>query len=127
MRMLARRMISGGPENRSMVHARRRAPDRMGTVPGHIKLIDVAGSSSLLFRCGGLPADGAVLAAGHEPNGYFWGRGSPVSRGRTAHESDLDLEAGMFCVRGDRVVLGQLREELAEYLDDPERTARLIR
>ena len=41
-------------------------------MPGHIKLIDVAGSSSLLFRCGGLPADGAVLAAGHEPNGYFW-------------------------------------------------------
>ena len=33
----------------------------------------------------------------------------------------------MFCVPGDRVVLGQLREELAEYLDDPERTARLIR
>jgi hypothetical protein len=44
----------------------------MGVVPDHIKLIDVAGSSSLLFGCGNLPADAAVLAAGHEPNGYFW-------------------------------------------------------
>jgi hypothetical protein len=32
----------------------------------------------------------------------------------------------MFCVRGDRTVLGRLREELEEYLDDPERIARLI-
>ena len=32
----------------------------------------------------------------------------------------------MFCVRGDRAVLGQLREELEEYLDDPDRIARLI-
>jgi hypothetical protein len=33
----------------------------------------------------------------------------------------------MFCARGDRAVLGQLREELEEYLDDPDRIARLIR
>ena len=39
---------------------------------------------------------------------------------------ELDPKAGMFCVRGDRAVLGQLREELEEYLDDPERIARLI-
>jgi len=52
----------------------------MGTVPDHIKLIDVAGSSSLLFECGDLPADAAVLAAGHEPNGYFW-EGSSATLG----------------------------------------------
>ena len=39
---------------------------------------------------------------------------------------ELDPEAGMFCVMGDRAVLGQLREELEEYLDAPERIARLI-
>jgi hypothetical protein len=33
----------------------------------------------------------------------------------------------MFCVRGDRVVLDQLRKELERYMDDPERIARLIR
>jgi hypothetical protein len=33
----------------------------------------------------------------------------------------------MFCARGDRAVLGQLHEELEDYLDDPDRIARLIR
>ena len=33
----------------------------------------------------------------------------------------------MFCARGGRAVLGQLRDELEGYLDDPERIARLIR
>jgi hypothetical protein len=33
----------------------------------------------------------------------------------------------MSCAKGDRAVLGQLREKLEEYLDDLERIARLIR
>lgn len=33
----------------------------------------------------------------------------------------------MFCARGDRAVLVQLRDELAGYLDSPEKIARLIR
>ena len=45
----------------------------MGTVPDHMKLIDVAGPSSLTFACGDLPADVTVFAAGHKPNGYLWG------------------------------------------------------
>ena len=32
----------------------------------------------------------------------------------------------MFCARGDRAALGQLREELEPYLDDPGRIAQLI-
>jgi hypothetical protein len=44
----------------------------MGTVPDHMKLIDLAGSCSLTFECGDRPADVAVFAAGHVPNGYFW-------------------------------------------------------
>jgi len=35
----------------------------MATVPDHMKLTDVAGSSSLIFACGSLPADVAVFAA----------------------------------------------------------------
>jgi hypothetical protein len=41
-------------------------------VPDQVNLIDLAGSSSLTFECGNLPADAAVFAAGHEPNGCFW-------------------------------------------------------
>jgi Immunity protein 51 len=99
----------------------------MGTVPGHIKLIDVAGSSSLLFECGDLPADTAVLAAGHEPNGYYWEGVLRYLAGGLLTQVELDPEAGMFCARGDRAVLGQLREELEGYLDDPARIVRLVR
>ena len=84
----------------------------MGTVPDHIKLIDVAGSSSLLFGCGNLPADAAVLAAGHEPNGYFWEGVLQYLAGGPLTRVELDPESGMFCARGDRGVLDQLREEL---------------
>lgn len=72
------------------------------------------------------PADGAVLAAGHEPNGYFREGVLQYLAGGLLTQVELDPEAGMSCVRGDRAVLGQLREELEEYLDDPERIARLI-
>ena len=99
----------------------------LGTVPDHTRLIDVAGTSCLLFGCGDLPADAAVLAAGHEPNGYFWEGVLQYLAGGLLTQVELDPEAGMFCARGDRAVLGQLREELEEYLDDPDRIARLIR
>ncbi len=95
-------------------------------VPDHIRLIDVAGSPSLLFRCGDLPADAAVLAAGHEPNGYFWEGVLEYLAPGVLAQVELDPEAGMFCARGDRAVLSQLREELEEYLGRPERIARLI-
>lgn len=39
----------------------------------------------------------------------------------------IHCEAGMFCARGDRAVLGQLRDELQGFIDDPERLAQLIR
>lgn len=99
----------------------------MATVPDHMRLIDVAGSSSLTFKCGGLPADAAVFAAGHEPNGYFWEGVVRYLAGGLLPQVELDPEAGMFCVRGDRAVLGQLRGELEGYLDDPASIARLIR
>src|SRR5215467_12558274 len=42
------------------------------TVPDRMKLVDVADSASLTFECGYLPADAAIFATGHQPNGYFW-------------------------------------------------------
>jgi len=92
-----------------------------------MNLLDLDGSFSLTFDCGDLPADAAIFAAGHEPNGYFWeGVVEYLTRGREL-PVELDCEAGMFCATGDRDHLGQLREELEAYLDDPEKTARLIR
>lgn len=99
----------------------------MGIVPDHMRLTDVAGLSSLTFACGGLPADVAVFAAGHEPNGPFWEGVVEYLSAGTPLQVELDCEADMFCARGDRALLGQLREELEGYLDDPERIARLIR
>jgi hypothetical protein len=58
--------------------------------------MDVAGSSCLLFGCGDLPADAAVLAAGHEPNGYFWEGVLQYLAGGLLTQVELDPEAGMF-------------------------------
>jgi Immunity protein 51 len=98
----------------------------MGTGPDQMNIFDVAGSSSLTFGCGDLPVDAAVLAAGHEPNGYFWEGAVQYLAAGLASQVELDCEAGMFCARGDRAVLGQLRDELQGYIDDPGRLAHLV-
>lgn len=99
----------------------------MRAVPDHVNLVDVAGSSSLTFACGDLPADAAVFAAGHEPNGYVWDGIVQYLAAGLLSQVELDSEAGMFCARGDRALLGQLRDVLAGYLGNPEKIARLIR
>jgi hypothetical protein len=96
-------------------------------MPDHMNLIDVDGSFSLTFGCGELPADAAIFAAGHEPNGYFWEGVVEYLDGSLASRVELDSEAGSFYARGDRQLLAQLRELLAVYLDNPEMIARLIR
>lgn len=78
-------------------------------------------------RAGLSPPTPPSWRPGHEPNGYFWeGVLEYLAPGLLA-QVELDPEAGMFCARGDRAVLTQLREELEQYLGDPERIARLIR
>lgn len=84
------------------------------------------GVISLTFDCGRLPADPAVVAAGHTPNGYFWAGVAQYAAPGLASQIELDCEAGMFCAYGDRPHLAQLREALSPYLEDPARTARLI-
>jgi hypothetical protein len=83
----------------------------MGTLPDHMKLIDLAGSCSLTFECGDLPADVAVFATGHVPNGYFREGVVQSFAGGLLSQAELDPEAGMFCARGSRAVPGQLRDE----------------
>lgn len=87
----------------------------------------MGGSSLLTFDCGRLPADAAVFAAGHTPNGYFWTGVAQYVAGPVLSVVELDPDANMFCAIGDRAVLERLGDELAAYLDDPEEIARLIR
>jgi hypothetical protein len=99
----------------------------MGSVPDRMKLVEVADSATLTFECGYLPADAAIFATGHEPNGYFWEGVVAYLAASLIPQIELDPEAGMFCARGDHTVLARLRETLEGYLEDPERIARLIR
>jgi hypothetical protein len=61
---------------------------------------------SLTFECGDLPADAAVVAAGHVPNGYFWEGIVQYLAGGLLSQVELDPETDMFCATGDRAVLG---------------------
>lgn len=96
-------------------------------MPHHARLLDVGGSSSLTFSCGELPADDAIFASGHEPNGYFWeGVVRYLAPALTARVQ-LDSEAGMFAAYGDRAVLSELQSLIEDYLDDGERVALTVR
>jgi hypothetical protein len=88
---------------------------------------DIDGSISLTFYCGELPADEAIGAAGHEPNGYFWEGMVQYLAPALAGQVELDSEAGMFAAEGDRAVLEQIRVLIDPYLDDGERVAATIR
>lgn len=121
------RVRHGWPRLAERIAAARDGAWHDGPVPDHMHLTDVGGSTSLTFECGDLPADAAVFAAGHEPNGYFWEGVAQYVAGGLISEVELDPEARMFCARGDRAVLGQLREKLEWYLDDPDKVAQLIR
>lgn len=95
-------------------------------MPNHTKIVDIDGSNSLTFYCGELPADGAISAAGHEPNGYFW-EGIVRYLAPAPEKVELDSEAGMFAAYGDRATLEQLQTLLDPYLDDGERVAVAVR
>ncbi|MBA2955470.1 hypothetical protein GON03_14135 [Nocardioides sp. MAH-18] len=88
---------------------------------------DVDGSVSLTFYCGELPADSAIHAAGHEPNGYFWEGLVQYLAPDVADRVELDSEAGMFAAYGDRSTLERLQTLIDPYLDDAEQVAVAIR
>ena len=99
----------------------------MHAVPNHTHMHDIDGSISLTFYCGELPADEAIGAAGHEPNGSFWEGMVQYLAPALAEQVELDSEAGMFAAEGDRAVLEQIRVLIDPYLDDGERVAATIR
>lgn len=90
-------------------------------------LLELDGSFSLTFYCGELPADAAIAAAGHEPNGYFWEGMVRYVSPQLAGQLELDSEAGMFAANGDRSTLEEVETLLAPYLEVGQRVAATIR
>lgn len=76
--------------------------------------------ASISFTCGEQPADAAVIAAGHEPNGYFWEGVVGFLDDELADALDLDSEGGMFCAYGTAEQVTRLHSLLAPLVESPE-------
>lgn len=100
------------------------SPSRQG--PTYSRLAEVDGDWRLTFPCGELPADTAVTAAGHEPNGYFWDAIAQFLVPELVGRLDLDSEAGMFCAYGGRGDLEGLQAVLEPLLRASEAIGPLI-
>ncbi|MFJ5075650.1 Imm51 family immunity protein [Streptomyces sp. NPDC088553] len=91
-----------------------------------INLHDFDGEYSLTLNAGGLAADAAVAAAGHEPNGYFWEGLVQFAWPDIAEELDFDSEAGMFCAVGSPSDLARLKAALESVVTSPEAVRDII-
>ncbi|MEV5526987.1 Imm51 family immunity protein [Streptomyces prunicolor] len=85
-----------------------------------INLRDFDGEYSLTLGAGGLAADAAVTAAGHEPNGYFWEGLVRFAWPDIAERLDFDSEAGMFCAVGSSGDLERLKTVVESVITSPE-------
>ncbi|MEV1026608.1 Imm51 family immunity protein [Streptomyces sp. NPDC050264] len=72
------------------------------------------------MNAGGLAADVAVAAAGHEPNGYFWVGLVQFAWPDIAEGLDFDSEGGMFCAVGSPSDLARLKAALEAVITSPE-------
>jgi hypothetical protein len=85
-----------------------------------INLHDFDGEHSLTVDAGGLAADAAVVAAGHEPNGYFWEGLVRFAWPDIGERLDFDSEAGMFCAAGSSSDLARLKTAVESVITNPE-------
>lgn len=86
----------------------------------HSRIHENAGEYSLTFACGGLPADAAVRAAGHEPSGYFWEGIATFIAPDIVAALELDSDAATFRASGLRDDLEELRNKLELLISRPE-------
>ena len=91
-----------------------------------ITIHDFDGDKSLTFYTGDLPADGAVIAAGHEPNGYFWEGLTQFAWPDLAGRLDFDSEAGMFAAQGQGADLEALRSAIEPLITSREAVGDMI-
>jgi hypothetical protein len=85
-----------------------------------VHLRDFDGEYSLTLDAGGLAADAAVAAAGHEPNGYFWEGLVRFAWPDIAERLDFDSEAGTFCAVGSSSDLARLKTAVESVITSPE-------
>ncbi|MGC2999190.1 Imm51 family immunity protein [Streptomyces sp. G35A] len=83
-----------------------------------LTLHDFDGGHSLTLAAGDLAADPAVVAAGHEPNGYFWEGLVRFAWPDLAERLDYDSEGGMFCALGSLSDLTQLKAALEPVISN---------
>ncbi|MFF2009460.1 Imm51 family immunity protein [Streptomyces sp. NPDC058195] len=91
-----------------------------------IHLHDFDGEHSLTLDASGLAADAAVVAAGHEPNGYFWEGLVRFAWPDIAEQVDFDSEAGMFCAVGSSSDLARLKMAVESVITSPEAVRDII-
>ncbi|MFI8943277.1 Imm51 family immunity protein [Streptomyces syringium] len=91
-----------------------------------INLHDFDGEHSLTLDAGGLAADAAVAAAGHEPNGYFWEGLVRFAWPDIAEGLDFDSEADMFCAVGSSSDLARLKTAVESVITSPEAVRDII-
>ncbi|BBH18572.1 hypothetical protein Back2_28590 [Nocardioides baekrokdamisoli] len=92
----------------------------------HSQILDIASEHSLTFYCGDLPADPAVVAAQHEPNGYFWEGVATFVAPEIADRLDLDSEAGMFSASGSKTDCQALQAVLEPLIGSSEAISGVI-
>ncbi len=81
---------------------------------------------SLTFYCENLPPDDAAVAAGRNPNGYFWEGVASFAFPDLVKRVELDSEAGMFAAVGANADLQRLQDGIELLLANPERLAELL-
>lgn len=87
----------------------------------------VPGEYSLILLADGTPSDDAVVALGHEPNGYFWqGVAERILPEQMRVGIRFDSEAGMFSARSDKETLVILGSEMARIATDPARVREVV-
>lgn len=91
-----------------------------------LTLHDFDGEHSLTLTAGGLTADAAVVATGHEPNGYFWQGLVRFAWPDVAKRLDFDSEGGMFCALGSPSDLTQLKTALEPVISSPSAVRELV-
>ena len=84
-----------------------------------ITLHDFDGEHSLTLAAGDLVANTAVVATGHEPNGYFWEGLVQVAWPDLAERLDFDSEGGMLCALGALSDLARLKAALEPVISSP--------
>ncbi len=91
-----------------------------------MKLHDFDGEHSLTLTAGDQVADTAIVAAGHEPNGYFWEGLVQFVWPEVAERLEFDSEGGMFCALGSSSDLTQLKAVMEPVITSPEAVRGII-